>query len=301
MSKIKRYELSQQVRVSNSPFSVEGTNIKYDITAEFPIPNECTAFVNGKPVQYRFLANCDTIIKKDQIAQGWANKIPQTDLERTLLTFRAGILEVNSETYANLGEYIEKAPWNEINKATKGRNTKTLYKLIDTESEHKAANDFDTRVAKAILSLKDLKQPQLRNLLRLRTPSRKLPVTITPNEINKQLIDIAKVDPDFINNGIKTNRDKVAIMVSKAVDFDIIKLDTVGFVSLNVNDQVKPIFPANETGGRGRKLEKTIEFFEGEEGKQYLEVINELIEKAEDDATNQLANEEVEEKEQVTT
>jgi hypothetical protein len=62
----------------------EGTDMKFDIAHEYPIPTETQAFnEKGEPINIRFISGCKEIDKAKQIEKGYPEKRKPTALGKS--------------------------------------------------------------------------------------------------------------------------------------------------------------------------------------------------------------------------
>ncbi len=204
MSKTRVYEIHQTMRVSNSPYMLENTNIKYDITPEFTLPNSVTALIDGEPVELRFIARAKSIFKRQQIKEGWAEVYRATDADKKFLTFENGRLEIPEEQQ-NAWKFLEASPWFDEYSHARMTGTRIIYKRVDTGKDaEKRLKDIDL-VLDAKLVVRKLEPEAAKDLLRLSKPNRILSPQLTISDIKLQLNDLAENDPEFIINGVKSN------------------------------------------------------------------------------------------------
>lgn len=283
--KTRIYEIHQSKRVSNSPYMLENTNIRFDVAKEMTLPNSTTALIDGEPVELRFITRAASINKREQIRQGWPEVYRANATDNKFLTFIDGRLEV-PESQKNAIEFLETSPWFSEHKHPRLPGVTIVYIRVDTGKTSEAKLDLQNKALDAKLLIRNLQPEQARDLLRLSKPNKMLSSQIALTDVKLQLNEIADKNPDFILNGVKSNEDKLAVLLSKAVNLGVINLDTVGNVSLVQNGEFKPLITVSEAGGRERKFEKTLMWLQGDEGKAYVSTIEDLIEEAEDTLTD---------------
>lgn len=278
MSKVV-FEIHESLKVKNSPFSVEGSTARFEFTNEFQLPAETVAFIDKKPTRIRFLMDCDTIILEEQIKRGIPADRQPTDEERKMLTFIGARLIADDEEWENLVLYIRSAPWFDEYKGTRPAGSRIIYTEYKQALVEETALDFERLVHKAKGWILDAKRTACIDILRLYAAGGTVSVQLDLKTIKLRLMELATSNPSFILDGVKSGRDKLVVLVSKAVDYGFLNLDVAGFLALvtTPGGEPQPFQKVGETGGRKGKLEKAVVFFESEDGKAYKEQLQGLV------------------------
>jgi hypothetical protein len=243
------------------------SNQQFDIVTEFPLPTETDIIdEDGNPKRIRFIAGCDTIYKEDQVKRNWPEKRKPTQTERDLLTFKGGVLVV-PDGYPQLEKFLEAAPWftNEDEKAGKSARkrpvgSRIIYELYDQEAINTEELDFEDRVTEARQYIQKAGREDLVSLYRLSKPGSKVSPQIDTKSLKLNLLALANENPEFILKGMKGTQEHKVVLVSKAIDYGILNLDTIGKVMLKKMATGKSAVVANvpDVGGRQQKMERVI-------------------------------------------
>lgn len=274
----KSYIICDDHRVKNSPFFIEGSNVPFDIVSEFPIPTETDAFDEaGNPIRIRFVMGCNTIIKEEQVRRGWPENRRPTDTERELLTFRAGMLTV-PDGYPFLEQYLSTAPWfktkDEVEdpsfRARRPFGSRVIYQSYDQDQLDDEALDFEAMVTEARNYIQRGSREELVNLYRLAKPGGTVNPQIDAKTIKLELLKMAQQTPEFILKGIKGAREELVVVVSKALDYGILSLDTIGKLMMKKNKKWTAVASVPDVGGRMQKTERVVALFEQTDYKPLL-------------------------------
>lgn len=280
------YIIHPQRRVKNSPFFLEGTKNTYDLPDEYPIPNQCTimekADKGGGLVArvIRYIPQCPTIYKDEQIKQGWPQKYRLKGNDKRLLTFKQGKLTVKSTDKTRL-DYLDKAGYNaDIKAENRYHATQIIYQKFDPEAEANVALQFEDLVTNARNIVKNLEVDQAKQILRLHTPTRSFSSQTSLAKYKLELNQLAATNPEFIINAIKGTEMETKIMLSKAVEYRIIDLMTPGKLRVRHPNEEKWEEAANipDIGGAANKFDKALNFFKTEKGQAWVEQIKTQVE-----------------------
>lgn len=270
----KTFTIVKENRVSNSPFTVEGTDMKFDITHEHPIPLETQAFdAKGIPITIRFIMGCNEIDKNKQIAMGYAEDRPPTATERAMTTFLGGMLTV-PENYGNLENYMTLAPWFRDVK-NRPPNSRIIYELYDQEAIDEDNLEMEGLITDARQTVLKGGRDTLISLLRLSRPGGVIDPNYDVKRARLDLLEIANTNPDFILKNVKAVKNDSLVLISKAVDYAILNLETPGklLMKSKTNGKLVEIARISDSGGRNSKIERTSAFFESEAGKLVFEEV----------------------------
>lgn len=273
----KTYTITKENRVPNSPFTIEGSNIPIDLTHELPVPAETVAIVNGRQRAIRFIMGCDTIFVDEQVKLGWPLKRNPTAQERSLLTFLGGMNTI-PEGYSNLENYLESAPWfvgTEEQEKNKQRppHARKLYTVYDQDKIDGEELEFEEFVTEARSLINDADKETLIGLLRLSRPGFVVDMNISVRQLKLRLLEIANTNPDFILKSSKIVKNDRTVIVSKALDYGILNIDSPG--KLLIRSATNPakfqeVARIPDFGGRNTKIDRVAAYLNTPEGKTVL-------------------------------
>lgn len=285
------YILADQMRVSQSPFYGEGTNIQYDIPDEYPLPHETVVVKNGKPMVIRCIPQSQYLEKAKQISEEkWPVDWEPSEADRQLLTFKHGRLEDSGKLMV-VTEYLKAVGWNEENEKDRPDNMKTIFVRFDESKlleEQLSKEDMIFEATKAIYGLSD---KQIEELYLLSLPGATLTADTGLSKMKMHLLNTARVAPEFIKNGIKDPRDKMNVLLHKALKYNILTLNMAGFVSIEDEKRPgdwEPLLELNEAGGPEGKFNRFVDFLLTSEGKPSLAVIEKRVANWEEKQMNSL-------------
>ena len=282
---MKQYTITKENRVSNSPYSLEGSNIPFDITAQYPLPPETTTFdADGTPKEIRFILGCKTIDKQEQIRMGYAPNRKPTATERELLTFWGGMLSV-PDSYKVLEEYVESAGWFKEKEGPRAPNTRIIYERYDQAAIDDEAVEEETLITTARMYVLKASRATLESLLRLVNPGAPVDPSVTINTLRLTCTELANRSPDFVLKGIRQGRENIMVTVSKAIDYEFLNIDSTGKLLIqNGADKTKFEFLANipDAGGRHQKIERVVSFFEDPDNKAVYSEIKKKVKEVDD-------------------
>jgi hypothetical protein len=272
---LKTYTITKENRVTNSPFYIEGSDMKFDVTHQFPLPTETiTVDKEGRQKVIRFIAGCDTIDKSEQVKRGYPEKRKATATERMMLTFLGGMLSV-PDGYSNLENYLDEAPWfvepdaESESKKIRPPHSRKVYELYDQEKIDDDNLDFETMVTEARTAIINADRNTLVSLLRLSRQGGVVDANINMKQVKLQMLELANNNPDFILKNITTVKNDATVLVSKAIDYGILNVDTPGklMIKKKVGENYEEVTKIADFGGRGAKIDRVVAFFEGDLGK----------------------------------
>jgi hypothetical protein len=264
------YTITAQNRIKNSPFFVEGTDMVFDLVDQFPLPTMTSTFdKDGNPKNIRFIQGCTTIDVEEQIKLGYPMLRNPSDTERRLLTFFGGFLSV-PEGYTTLKDYVDMAPWFEDKEGPRPPDSRVLYEIYDQDQVDEDNLTMEAMVLEAKNAVMGGSRDLIISLMRLNRPSQVIDPNINIRQAKLEMLRVAELNPDFVLKGIKSAQNDLTVIVSKAVDYGILNLDTTGKIKMknrSGKDEVVTSIPDN--GSRNQKMERTCAWFEGE-GKTIL-------------------------------
>lgn len=277
MGKKRVYILTEMMRSSKSGFFIEGTDIQMDYPDAYPLPFETEVIENGMPVAIRLLPHCSFLEKEQQIQKGYPEKYQYNDTDRKRLTFLFRRLELDESRDKIYIEFLERAAWKEGNELKKSRDTtKTIYLEYDEDAEMNAFIADESLVNKAKTLVFDLEDSELRNLYRLANPGvNRNDGLIRMGHMRKHLLDVAAVNPEFILNGVKTNRDKIIVLLSRALEQRLISMDFPGTIVIynDVEKEFNDLLSVSDNYSREDKLEKLADYLLTPQGAAELAII----------------------------
>lgn len=284
MAQQRVYILSEAMRVSQSPYYMEGTDMQYDIPEEYPLPMETVVFEDGVPVELRCIPSSQYVEKQKQIelekrSADW----DPSDNDRKLVTFQHGRL-VDPGSNKVVSEFLRRAGWLDTNAANRGPNTKVIYQVFDEEDLLEKELTKEEAIQKAINIVMALEDAAMEDLYMLSVPGTPTVQGLSKKRIKVHLIDVARNNPDFIFNGAKSARDKASIAVHKAIEYRILTLDMPGFVSITSVRKVgewEPLMELTDAGGSNGKFDRFVEYLLTDAGKPYLKVIEDRVKEKE--------------------
>ena len=292
------YILTDLMRSSKSGYFIQGTDIQMDYPDAYPLPMETEVLENGVPVALRLLPTCGYLEREKQIKNGFPDNYKWTQKDRQKVTFKFRRLELDDKRDKIYVEYVERAGWLAGNEDRKARDTtKTIYERFDEDAILDSEIEDEALVVKAKNLVLDLEDPDIRNLYRLSNPG-KFEGLVTLKQMKRSLLDIAEQNPTFIVNGIKSNRDKLVVLVSRALETGIVSLDFPGAVAVfnPAKKDWENLINASDIGGQEEKLERLIDHLNTETGANDLAVIEKRVETVEMERERGLSGEEAAEK-----
>ncbi len=277
----KVYILTELMRSTHSGFWVEGTDIEMDYPDKYPLPMETEVLDKGRPIMIRVLPYCPYLEKEKQVKNGFPVNYAFTDQERDRLTFKFARLELDDQKDKIFVEYLEKTPWFEGNEDAKTRpTTKTIFRSFDEDALVNSEIADEELVVRAKNLVFGLDDSAVRNLFRLANPGlNRNDGLITLAKMKKNLLEVAEVNPEFILNGVKSNRDKVVVTVSRALEDKIISLDFPGQVALfnTKKNEWQELVSVSDGLSPENKFDRTVDYLQTEAGQTDLSVIESRI------------------------
>lgn len=276
--------LSEEMRSTKSGFYVEGTDIEMDYPDAYPLPMETEVLENGAPVSLRVLPNCPYLEKEKQLQNGYPATYRYTDGDRKKLTFRHARLELDEQRDRMWLEYITRSAWMKGNELKKPRQTtRTIFQAYDEDLLLTAELDVEELIIAAKSKVISLNEVELKDLYRLAVGGNYSEIGMTIKQIRKYLLNIADSNPDFITNGIKTTRDHLTVLLHKAIELKVLRVDTPGQVMfLNpVSKEWVNMLSLSEAQGFDAKFDKFIEFLMTDMGKAELSIIENRVKELE--------------------
>jgi hypothetical protein len=282
----KTYTITKSNRVANSPFTIEGSDMVIDITHEFPVPAETVAIIDGKQKSIRFIMGCESIYLDEQVKMGWPLKRNPSAQERAMLTFLGGMNSI-PEGYSNLEKYLEAAPWfqgdaEEEKKKKRPPHSRILYQIHDQEQIDGEELEFEDFVTEARSLIKKGDKETLLGLLRLSRPGGMVDSNISVRQLKLQLLEVANRNPDFILKSSKTVKNDKTVLVSKAIDYGILNIDSPGKVLIQNKtntSKFQELARIPDFGGRSAKIDRVVAYLDSDEGKP---VLSEITRRCED-------------------
>lgn len=283
---MRTYTITKENRVTNSPFTIEGSNMKLDITHELPVPAETVCITpEGQQRAIRFISGCDTIFIDEQVKLGFPLKRKPTATERAMLTFIGGMNTI-PDGYGNLEKYFEMAPWfvgTPEQERTKRRppNSRKIYEIYDQEKIDTDNLNFEEFVTEARMIVNKGDKDTLVSLLRLSRPGGVVDPNISIRQLKLQLLELANTNPDFILKNVTTVKNDRMVIVSKGIDYGILNIEAAGWVRMlnSVTGKYDDVARIPDFGGRSAKLERTVAFFESQPGQTtFSELKNRIAE-----------------------
>jgi len=276
----KTYILTEIMRSSKSGFFIEGTDIAMDYPDEYPVPMETEVLEKGRPISLRLLPHCPYLEREKQLKNGFPQRYTWNDVDRRKLTFRHRMLELDDKRDAIWVEYLDRSAWIKGNEDKKPRNTtKTLFEVYNYDAIIEEEILDESRIIKAKNTVLELEDSALRNLYRLANPGTRPDSMIKLNQMRKYLLQVAANAPDFIINGIKTNADRIVVLISRAIEERIVSLEFPASVALfhpGTNEWQKMI-TVNDTGGQEDKFDRLVDYLQTDAGATDMQIIEQRL------------------------
>jgi hypothetical protein len=276
----KTYILTDSMRSTKTGFFIEGTDIAMDFPDIYPLPMQTEILEDGRPVALRLLPYCPYLEVEKQIKNGFPAHYVWNDTDRRKLSFKFRMLELDDQQDKIWVEYLERSAWKEGNEDKKPRQTtKTIFQAYDKEAIINAEIADETLIIRAKNVVLDLDDSPLRNLYRLANPGLKADSMVRVAAMRKYLLDLASINPPFILNGIKSNTDRIVVLVSRAIEARIISLEFPAQVCMfneSSNEYIKMI-SANDAGGQEEKFDRVVDYLLTEQGATDLAIIENKV------------------------
>ena len=281
----KVYILSDEMRASKSGFYVEGTDIEMDYPDAYPLPMETEVLEDSGPIALRVLPNCPYLEKELQIKNGYPAVYKYTDNDRKKITFNHARLELDEKRDKLYIEYIDRSAWLKGNEQKKTRaSTRTICQVYDESILINAELEVEEMVHLAKTKVFALSESETKDLYRLSVGGNFVESSVSPKQMKRHLLAVAEHNPEFITSGIKTTRDRLTVLVNKAVEYKILSFNTPGKVNLYVeasNDWVS-LLDISDAQGTQQKVDKFIEYLMTDMGQAELSIIENRVKEKED-------------------
>lgn len=282
----KVYILAEEMRVGQSPFYMEGTDMQFNIPDEYPLPLECTVIEDGQPVELRYIPSSKFVEKQKQID---LEKRPYTyvpkDDDRKLITFQHGRLELDEVKHKNACEYIDRVYWNKKNSKFRPDGSKIIFEEYREDEMVENLLAQETLVNRAKSQILAMKEGKVRDLYLLSLPGSSYNEQLSVSKMKTQLLQIAAGNPNFILNGIKDAEQKIAILTHKAIQHKILSLDFNGAVMIvNVTGNWDKLIEVSEAGGAQAKFNRLVEYLMSEAGESVVPNLQKKVAAAEETA-----------------
>lgn len=277
----KVFILTEIMRSSKSGYFIEGTDIAMDFPDKYPLPLETEVLEKGVPVALRCLPHCGYLEKEKQIKNGFPQHYQWSDADRDRVTFKHRRMELDDKRDKIFLDYVERVGWMEGNEEKKVRQTtKTIFMPYDEDVLLNREIADEEQVVGAKNYIFNMKDGELRKLYHLANPATsRNDGLVTLAAMKKHLLQIAEVNPAFILNGIKSSRDKLIVLVSQAVDANVVSFDFPGQVALYdpiANDWVS-LINVNDIGGIDEKFDRLVEYLQTEQGATDVAIIEKRL------------------------
>lgn len=276
----KVYILSDEMRASKSGFYVEGTDIEMDYPDNYPLPMETEVIENDIPVSLRILPNCGYLEKEKQRKEGYPETYKYTDADRKKLTFHHARLILDEKKDRMWIEYVERAGWFEGNEKAKARqNTRTIYKLYDEDALIDKELEHEELITRAKSKVLGLEVAELKDLYRLSVGGNYNDALISIKMMRRHLMSIAEGNPEFVMEGINTTRDRLVVLLNKAVSYKILTFDIPGQVSYKseASSEWVNIISISEAQGSVNKFNKFLDYLMTDMGQTELSIIENKV------------------------
>jgi hypothetical protein len=280
----KVYILSDEMRASKSGFYIEGTDIEMDYPDAYPLPMETEVLEETGPIALRVLPNCPYLEKELQIKNGYPAVYKYTDNDRKKLTFTHARLELDEKRDKLYIEYIERSAWKKGNEGKKTRQTtRTICQEYNEEILINAEIEAEEMIHIAKTKVFALSEAETKDLYRLSVGGNFVESNVSPKQMKRHLLSIAEHNPEFITAGIKTTRDKINVLLNKAVEYKIVSFITPGKVTLYVeaSNEWVPLLDISEAQGPQAKIDKFVEYLMTDMGQAELSIIENRVKERE--------------------
>jgi hypothetical protein len=166
----KTYQLYKSELVSNSPYTVEGTDVVLDVPPQRNVPWKFVVTIsdhegNHTEREVRYIRGAQSIYVDEQIKAGIKADRKPTPQEMLDLTFVHGRLEA---TRPNQIEYLDTLPLNDEGKSVKQQNQRIMYTSYDPVKVKKAQRSDADKQVRAYSILSQLNYEQMQDALRFR-------------------------------------------------------------------------------------------------------------------------------------
>jgi hypothetical protein len=144
-----------------------------------------------------------------------------------MLTFLGGMLSA-PENYKNLENYLEAAGWftglpGKEHLHMRPPNVRILYTIYDQSKIDEEELDMESLITDARTIILKAGKATLLNLMRLNRPGSVIDQNIDVKQVKLQLLEVANTNPDFILKSIKTAKNDINVLISKAIDYSDLK------------------------------------------------------------------------------